>query len=93
MNNLEHSLAKGLCLQLILAKGLSFEYERPTIEEAKRLTASYRPWHVQLSSRLFFNNALEKVDWDAVIDTAISPETILEVYNDCLEERRKKENA
>lgn len=91
MTKSEEALARGLALQLMSRKGVSFEYERPSIEEAKQLTAKYRPWYIQLTSLLFFNNELGKLDWDAIIDAAIAPEMILSVYEECLEERRKQD--
>jgi hypothetical protein len=85
MNTIEQALAKGLCLQLIIKNGYQLNIQRPTLEEAKQLTASYRPWYIQLTSMLFFKSSLQKVNWDLIIDNAISPEIILEVYQDCLE--------
>jgi hypothetical protein len=81
MNKVEQALARGLCTRLAETKGLSFEYDRPSIEEAKRLTAKYRPWYTRWY----------KVDWDAIIDAAIAPTTVLSVYKECLEERRKRD--
>lgn len=90
MNTIEQALAKGLCLQLIIKNGYQLNIQRPTLEEAKELTKTYRPWYIQLTSILFFKGSLQKVNWDVIIDAATSPEIILEVYNDCLKERSKQ---
>lgn len=85
MNIIEQSLAKGLCLQLIEDNGYSLDIQRPTLEKAKQLTKKYRPLYLQITSVLFFKSSLQKVNWDLIIENAVSPEMILEVYQDCLE--------
>lgn len=90
MSDLERSLAKGLCLQLIVKNNFSLDIQRPTIEEAKKITKKYHPWWLYVTSALFFKSSLQKVDWERVVNTAVEPETILEVYNDCVEEKRKQ---